>query len=169
MSKEAGSLNGPLCAYLMRQNLHDRTCPRSQGNFENDPWKSMDMRVLTGLVCPAARPLGVRQYPGVLKGWGVKIISQHGFRLSLCATRQQAITSIYADTEKCCQMASLGQLITAKYSLYLIWITWEDFKVEWHSTNQFLPISHRKWTPEAMGNANQRRWFTKLNSNHSQW
>ena len=32
MSKEAGSLNGPLCAYLMRQNLHDRTCPRSYGN-----------------------------------------------------------------------------------------------------------------------------------------
>ena len=29
MPKEAGSLNGPLCAYLMRQNLHDRTCPRS--------------------------------------------------------------------------------------------------------------------------------------------
>ena len=24
--------------------------------FENDPWKSMDVRVLTGLVCPAARP-----------------------------------------------------------------------------------------------------------------
>ena len=36
--------------------------------FENDPWKSMDVRVLTGLVCPAARPLGVRQYPGALKG-----------------------------------------------------------------------------------------------------
>ena len=39
--------------------------------FENDPWKSMDMRVLMGLVCPAARPpparpLGVRQYPGAL-------------------------------------------------------------------------------------------------------
>ena len=29
MPKEASSLNGPLCAYLMRQNLHDRTCPRS--------------------------------------------------------------------------------------------------------------------------------------------
>ena len=29
MPKEAGSLNGQLCAYLMRQNLHDRTCPRS--------------------------------------------------------------------------------------------------------------------------------------------
>ena len=24
--------------------------------FENDPWKSMEVRVLTGLVCPAARP-----------------------------------------------------------------------------------------------------------------
>ena len=24
--------------------------------FENDPWKIMDMRVLTGLVCPAAHP-----------------------------------------------------------------------------------------------------------------
>ena len=36
----------------------------------------MDVRVLTGLVCPAARPparpLGVRQYPGALKGCGVK-------------------------------------------------------------------------------------------------
>ena len=41
--------------------------------FEYDPWKIMDVRVLTGLVCPAARPLGVRQYPGDLKGWGVKI------------------------------------------------------------------------------------------------
>ena len=29
MPKEVGSLNGPLCAYLMRQNLHDQTCPRS--------------------------------------------------------------------------------------------------------------------------------------------
>ena len=28
MSKEAGSLNGPLCTYLMRQNLHDQTRPR---------------------------------------------------------------------------------------------------------------------------------------------
>ena len=31
-SKEAGSLNGQLCAYLMRQNLHDRTCLRPEGN-----------------------------------------------------------------------------------------------------------------------------------------
>ena len=29
MPEETGSLNGPLCAYLMRQNLHDRTRPRS--------------------------------------------------------------------------------------------------------------------------------------------
>ena len=35
--------------------------------FENDPWKIMDVRVLMGLVCPAARPLGVGQYPGALK------------------------------------------------------------------------------------------------------
>ena len=31
MPKEAGSLNGPLCAYLIRQNLHNRTRPRSWG------------------------------------------------------------------------------------------------------------------------------------------
>ena len=30
--------------------------------------------MLTGLVCPAARPLGVRQYPGALKGCGVKMV-----------------------------------------------------------------------------------------------
>ena len=45
--------------------------------FENDPWKIGDVGVLTGLVCPSARPparpLGRRQYPGALKGWGVKI------------------------------------------------------------------------------------------------
>ena len=45
--------------------------------FENDPWKIMDVRVLTGLVCPAARPpahpLEQRQYPGALKGCGVKM------------------------------------------------------------------------------------------------
>ena len=40
--------------------------------FENDPWKIMDVRVLTGLVWPAARPLEVRQYPGARKGCGVK-------------------------------------------------------------------------------------------------
>ena len=31
MPKEAGLLNGPFCAYLIRQNLHNRTRPRSQG------------------------------------------------------------------------------------------------------------------------------------------
>ena len=44
--------------------------------FENDPWKIVDVRVLTGLVCPAARPPGRRQYPGALKGCGLKIILQ---------------------------------------------------------------------------------------------
>ena len=46
--------------------------------FQNDPWKIMDVRVLTGLVCPAAllptRPLGRGQHPGALKGCVVKII-----------------------------------------------------------------------------------------------
>ena len=32
MPKKAGSLDGPLCAYLMKQNLHNRGCPRSWGN-----------------------------------------------------------------------------------------------------------------------------------------
>ena len=79
MPKESGSLNGPLCAYLMRQNLHDRIVRDLRtinvlAKFENDPWKIMDVRVLTGLVCPAARPparpLGVRQYPGALRAAG---------------------------------------------------------------------------------------------------
>ena len=50
--------------------------------FENDPWKIMDVRVLTGLVCPAARPLGVRQYPGALKGCGVKRCNRRTDRLT---------------------------------------------------------------------------------------
>ena len=79
MSKEASSLNGPLCTYLMGQNLHDRTrwdlrVINVLAKFENDPWKIMDVRVLAGLVCPAARPPGQRQYPGALKGCGVKSI-----------------------------------------------------------------------------------------------
>ena len=47
--------------------------------FENDPWKIMDVRVLTWLVCPAARtpahPPGRRQYPRALKGCGVKKVN----------------------------------------------------------------------------------------------
>ena len=49
MRKEAYSLNGPLYAYLMRQNLHNRT--RSSfmainvlATFQNDPRKITDMR-----------------------------------------------------------------------------------------------------------------------------
>ena len=36
--------------------------------FENDPWKIMDVRVLTGACLPARPPARVRQYPGALKG-----------------------------------------------------------------------------------------------------
>ena len=32
MPRKAGSLNGPLCTYLMRQNLHDQTRSRCKGN-----------------------------------------------------------------------------------------------------------------------------------------
>ena len=47
--------------------------------FENDPWKIMDVRVLTGLVCPAARPPARppargTTIPRSLKGCGVKMI-----------------------------------------------------------------------------------------------
>ena len=44
--------------------------------FENDPWKIMDVRVLTGLVCPAARPparSGDDNTPEPLKGCGVQM------------------------------------------------------------------------------------------------
>ena len=83
MSKEAGSLNGPLCAYLMRgwtfmvKLVRDLRVINVLAKFENDPWKIMDVRVLTGLsALPPARPLGVRQYPGALKGCGVKSLEQ---------------------------------------------------------------------------------------------
>ena len=56
--------------------------------FENDPWKIMDVRVLTGLVCPAARP-PVRPparppargttIPRSLKGCGVKSVNKCNF------------------------------------------------------------------------------------------
>ena len=35
--------------------------------FENDPWKIMDVRVLTGLVCPAARPPARSGYDSTLE------------------------------------------------------------------------------------------------------
>ena len=41
--------------------------------FENDPWKIMDVRVLTGLVCPAAPPpirLGYNNTPEPLRAAG---------------------------------------------------------------------------------------------------
>ena len=38
--------------------------------FENDLWKIMDVRVLTELVCPAARPLGDDNTPEPLRAAG---------------------------------------------------------------------------------------------------
>ena len=53
--------------------------------FENDPWKIMDVRVLTGLVWPAARPparppaSGYDNTPEPLRaaGWKQKIEGTH--------------------------------------------------------------------------------------------
>ena len=72
MPKETGSLNGPLCTSLIRQNLHNRTCRYLRAmnvlaTFQNDPRKFADVRVLTvifhvqswkmrKIVCPEARP-----------------------------------------------------------------------------------------------------------------
>ena len=59
-SKEAGSLNGRLCAYLMRQNFHDRTCPRPQGNeYPCQVWKwsvKICARESVNGACLPARP-----------------------------------------------------------------------------------------------------------------
>ena len=66
--------------------------------FEIDPWKIMDVRVLTGLVCPAARPLGVRQYPGALKGCGVKIAFLLGdYNINLLNTDKHLASQDFAD------------------------------------------------------------------------
>ena len=79
MSKEVGSLNGPLCAYLLRQNLHDRTRPRSKGNkCPCQVWKwsvkNYGRESVNGSCLPcrptAHPPLGRRQYPRALKGCG---------------------------------------------------------------------------------------------------
>ena len=77
MSKEASSLSGPLCAYKwgrtsMIELVRNLSVINVLPKFENDPWKIMDVRVLTGLVCPAARQLRRRQYPRALKGCVVK-------------------------------------------------------------------------------------------------
>ena len=51
MPKEAGLINGPLCAYLIRQNLHnglvqDLRAINVIATFQNDPWKFTDVRML---------------------------------------------------------------------------------------------------------------------------
>ena len=40
----------------MIQLVRDLKAINVLAKFENDPWKIVDVRVLTGLVCPAARP-----------------------------------------------------------------------------------------------------------------
>ena len=72
MSKEVGLLNDPSCAYSMRQNLHDGTCPISEGNkCPCQVWKwhvKNYGRESVNEACVPCLPPGRRQYPGALKG-----------------------------------------------------------------------------------------------------
>ena len=87
-SKEAGSLNGRLCAYLIRQNLHDRTCTRPKGNkCPCQVWKwsvKNCWRESVNGACLPCRPLGRRQYPRALKGCWVFFIYLSGGQLDKC-------------------------------------------------------------------------------------
>ena len=77
MSKEASSLNGSLCAYLMRQNLHDQTrnkCPCQVWKWSVKNYGRGSVNGACLPCCPPARPLGWRQYPGALKGCRVKTL-----------------------------------------------------------------------------------------------
>ena len=89
MLNEPGSLNGPLCAYLMRQNLHwliklvwDLEAINILAKFENDPWKILHVRALYDGAWPPCRPSN--QSPARWgedntrspKGCGVKILGR---------------------------------------------------------------------------------------------
>ena len=83
MPKEAGSLNGPLCAYLMRQNLHNRN-PRSYGNecpCQVRKWsvKNCGRESINGglSALSPAHQFGLRQYPAALKGCGVNKFTKY--------------------------------------------------------------------------------------------
>ena len=97
--------------------------------FENDPWKIMDVRVLTGLVCPVARPparpLGRRQYPGALKGCGVKTLIPN-YRVAKLL---------------------LWPLWLCNSALYVLnHLTWYQMKGEnysYHISTKFKPNDHR--------------------------
>ena len=90
MSKEAGSANGPLCTYLMRQNLRDWARPRSWGNkCPCQVWKwsvkNYGCQSINGACLPCRQnarppvrpptrpPDWATTIPRALKGCGVKI------------------------------------------------------------------------------------------------
>ena len=75
MPKKASSLNGPLCTYLIRQNLHDRTNLRSWGNkCPCQVWKwslkNYGGESVNGVFCPAAP-------------WRVKMTKPHCMHISV--------------------------------------------------------------------------------------
>ena len=79
--------------------------------------EKVDVRVLTGLVCPAARPparpLGVRQYPGTLKGCGVEINSEHNLCTKAFVYILQQNCSVYMNHYELAILVKLIQRDTA--------------------------------------------------------
>ena len=68
MPKETGSLNGPFCAYLMSQNLHEWTRPRSSGNkCPCQVWKwsvkNYGCESVNGACLPCHPPAGAMTIP----------------------------------------------------------------------------------------------------------
>ena len=73
MPKEAGSINGPLCAYLIRQNLHnglvqDLWAINVIATFQNDPWKFTDLRVLAVIFHVQSWTMQKKKLPKVFVG-----------------------------------------------------------------------------------------------------
>ena len=113
--------------------------------FENDPWKIMDVRVLTGLVCPAARPLGVRQYPGALKGCGVKIPQKDRVQSSECQKRGSKRRHIYITQHRGSTLPGL-QSCTKPSTCFKIWLVdcVNSLRFTFCKFNYQIPLFHWK-------------------------
>ena len=90
--------------------------------FENDPWKIMDVRVVTGLVCPAARPFGRRQYPGALKGCGVKM-TRVGYRSDYELTQNTPYLAVMGEPWSAFCKYSTNNVCAIK-SFNCMWLYW---------------------------------------------
>ena len=102
--------------------------------FENDPWKIMDVRVLSSAArqpaIPPARTLGVRQYPGALKGCGVKTRASLGHVAPLGWPR-----SIYKGDIECRFVSRNGQMtlkvrVNTSHFQYQLWESKDAYLVQ---------------------------------------